>query len=131
VNELLAFYGTLMSGMPPRPHRPDLAPHVRLVSGCLIPGRLIDLGPYPALVPGDGVVRGELWRTTSADALGLVDAWEGAEYVRREIELLEPAVTAWVYVWDRAAAGHAAISGGDWRSHFGRRALDVAPVHHP
>lgn len=119
INELVAFYGTLMSGIPARPGCPDFAPHVRLVSECLIPGRLLDLGAYPALVPGSGVVRGELWRITSADALAVVDAWEGAEYVRREVDLVEPEVRAWAYAWNRSPAGLTAISGGDWRSHSG------------
>jgi gamma-glutamylcyclotransferase (GGCT)/AIG2-like uncharacterized protein YtfP len=127
VEQLVAFYGTLMSGLPCRPGRPDLAPHVRLVSRCLIPGKLFDLGPYPVLVPGDGVVHGELWRTTSRHALGVLDRWEAydpadessSEYLRRPVRLLDPDVTAWVYLWNRPLGSMTRIRDGDWRSHFG------------
>ena len=32
-----------------------------------ITGRLVDLGPYPALLEGKAAVRGELWRIAPAD----------------------------------------------------------------
>ena len=126
VAELLAFYGTLMSGLPARAGRPALAPYVELVGPCSIPGSLYDVGPYPALVLGDGVVRGELWRTVALDALSVVDAWEGYEferenqapYVRRSVRLLEPALDAWVYAWNQPLDGLAHIESGDWRAHF-------------
>jgi len=125
MEELLAFYGTLLSGLPARPNFPELAPHVELVRACLIPGSLYDVGPYPALVPGDGVVRGELWRTVSEDALDVVDRWEGYEaaveeqapYVRRRTRLIDPDLDAWVYVWNRPLDGLVPIRGGDWRAH--------------
>jgi gamma-glutamylcyclotransferase (GGCT)/AIG2-like uncharacterized protein YtfP len=136
MDELVAFYGTLMSGLPSRPERPDLRPHVRVVSDCLIPGALFDVGPYPALLEGDGVVRGELWRTTSAEALGVLDAWEGyasadepgSEYLRRWVLLVEPKLSAWVYVWNRAADGAHAIAEGDWRAHVRRNASGAEAV---
>jgi gamma-glutamylcyclotransferase (GGCT)/AIG2-like uncharacterized protein YtfP len=126
MEDVLAFYGTLLSGLPARPNRPNLTPYVELVRECLIPGSLYDVGPYPALVPGDGVVRGELWRTTSEDALAVIDHWEGYEaaledqapYVRRRTRLIEPDLDAWVYVWNRPLDGLVAIPGGDWRAHF-------------
>jgi gamma-glutamylcyclotransferase (GGCT)/AIG2-like uncharacterized protein YtfP len=43
-------------------------------------GTLYDLGPYPALVPGEGWVRGELWRLRAehvAPTLAALDAVEG------------------------------------------------------
>lgn len=126
MDELLAFYGTLLSGLPARPGRPDLASHLELVQACVIPGRLYDVGPYPALVAGEGTVRGELWRTTTPDALGIVDAWEGYEaavedqapYVRRRTRLVDPDVEAWTYVWNRPLDGLVPIADGDWRRNF-------------
>jgi gamma-glutamylcyclotransferase (GGCT)/AIG2-like uncharacterized protein YtfP len=125
VDQLVAFYGTLLSGLPPRPERPNLPGHLRLVSHCVIPGLLFDLGPCPGLRPGGGMVIGELWRTTSTDALHVLDAWEvydpadelGSEYVRRQVRLLDPEVDAWVYVWNRSPDGLPRITDGDWRSH--------------
>lgn len=121
----MAFYGTLLSGLPPRPGRPDLTHHVCLISDCLIPGRLFDLGRCPALLPGEGVVVGELWRTTSRDALRTLDGWEAYDpadepastYVRREIPLADPEVSAWVYLWNRSPNGLPCIADGDWRAH--------------
>jgi len=128
VEELFAFYGTLMSGLPARAGRPDLAPYVEHVGSCVIPGSLYDVGPYPALVLGGGesVVRGELWRTVAPEALAVVDAWEGYEferenqapYVRRSVRLVEPDVDAWVYAWNQPLDGLVPIESGDWRAHF-------------
>lgn len=122
--EFVAFYGTLMSGLPPRPGRPPLAPHIELLGPCRIPGALYDVGPYPCLVRGPGAVRGELWRTTSDEALAVLDAWEGvemarevaADYVRERVRLLEPTDTdAWVYAWDAATIdGLTPIPHGDY-----------------
>ena len=52
-------YGTLKRG-----HcREKNWPHAPLdVQPAVARGRLFDLGPYPALVPGDEQVLGELWR---------------------------------------------------------------------
>jgi gamma-glutamylcyclotransferase (GGCT)/AIG2-like uncharacterized protein YtfP len=58
-------------------------------------GRLYDLGPYPALVPGDDLVRGELWHLDPGDlpeTLEKLDAVEGCvegtgdQYTRVAIE---------------------------------------------
>jgi gamma-glutamylcyclotransferase (GGCT)/AIG2-like uncharacterized protein YtfP len=66
MDELLPIfvYGTLQRGQererlwPQRPLRVEEATTV---------GRLYDLGPYPALVPGDDVVEGELWYVAAED----------------------------------------------------------------
>jgi gamma-glutamylcyclotransferase (GGCT)/AIG2-like uncharacterized protein YtfP len=47
----------------------------------VIRGRLYDLGPYPALAPGDDAIRGELWRFAPddmAETLRVLDEVEGA-----------------------------------------------------
>ncbi len=58
-------------------------------------GVLVDLGRYPALLPGDGLVAGELWCFNPSDlaaTLEVLDAIEGHSgspddlYVRREVE---------------------------------------------
>ncbi len=51
------------------------------VESAVIRGRLYDLGPYPALVPGDDQVRGELWHFDVEDmpaTLRVLDEIEGA-----------------------------------------------------
>lgn len=127
---LLAFYGTLLAGLPPRPGRPALEPHVRLVGPCVLPGQLWDVGPYPALTSGDGFVRGELWETISPEALSVLDGWEeyypgdeaGSRYLRRRVRLLEPVgVSAWTYLWNRSVTELSRIESGDWRLHLSQR----------
>lgn len=58
-------------------------------------GRLFDLGPYPAMIPGDNVVRGERWDFRDDDmssTLAVLDRIEcfGVDevdlYVRRQVE---------------------------------------------
>jgi gamma-glutamylcyclotransferase (GGCT)/AIG2-like uncharacterized protein YtfP len=81
--------------------------HLRHVGGCLIPGRLYQMGAYPALKPGHGAVRGELFELPWLFDFAALDRYENyhpakpwaCRYVRRRIRLLEPAVVAWVYVY--------------------------------
>lgn len=50
------------------------------VEPAFVRGRLYDLGPYPALVPGEDLVRGELWRLSpehTAETLAVLDEVEG------------------------------------------------------
>ena len=70
-------YGTLKRGQcrercwPRRPVR---------VEGAVARGRLYDLGPYPAMVAGDDLIRGELWHLRPEDmeeTLQRLDAVEG------------------------------------------------------
>lgn len=125
--DLIALYGTLMSGFAPRPGAPALRSHIELVSPCVLAGVLYDCGSYPGLSSGQGEVLGELWHCISADALEILDEWEGydpermgtSEYVRRRVRLLEPDCEAWVYHWNLATDELKRITGGDWRSHTG------------
>jgi gamma-glutamylcyclotransferase (GGCT)/AIG2-like uncharacterized protein YtfP len=70
-------YGTLKRGQLRErcwPHRP-LA-----VEPATVRGALYDLGPYPALVPGEDLVAGELWRIAEehiAATLAALDRVEG------------------------------------------------------
>ncbi|MCL6502575.1 MAG: gamma-glutamylcyclotransferase [Pirellulales bacterium] len=85
-------YGTLQRGQQRQsawPRRP-----VRILPA-VTQGRLFDLGPYPALLPGDGLVAGELWCFRAADleatleVLDVIEGHTGAEddlYRRRLVE---------------------------------------------
>lgn len=70
-------YGTLKRGQ----SREMLWPHPPVsVEFATVRGTLFDLGPYPALLPGDDVVRGEAWhfdRRHVAPTLAVVDRIEG------------------------------------------------------
>src|SRR4051812_29666566 len=110
--ELLAVYGTLMSGQIYE-GRPDMESFVRPVGPCRIRGRLYSEGDYPWLVAEDeGEVTGELFEVLDGGRdrfLEILDAYEGegrhtvggtGTYARRRIRLLEPDVEAWVYLWE-------------------------------
>ena len=114
----LFVYGTLRSG---QTARSLIAPHVVRSEEATIRGEIyaFPMG-YPGLVDGDGVVKGELmWLSDLAAALALLDAYEGADFVRvlkpvtRANGTLEP---AWVYFLADANAVRLAepIPDGDW-----------------
>lgn len=125
--KLLFVYGTL---------RPSLAAGgpARLVHGLDVagpataPGVLVDLGDYPGLVAGDGVVHGDLLRVTDPARLRALDAYEECggpdPLFRRERTVVSlpdgTTVEAWVYRYARSPQG-VAIAGGDYAAHVARR----------
>jgi gamma-glutamylcyclotransferase (GGCT)/AIG2-like uncharacterized protein YtfP len=88
VHHLFA-YGTLMRGQ----SRERYWPHAPVrIDRAVIRAALYDLGPYPAIGPGDDLVRGEVWQIRPdqiVDTLGALDEVEGFAgseddlYVRR------------------------------------------------
>jgi gamma-glutamylcyclotransferase (GGCT)/AIG2-like uncharacterized protein YtfP len=118
--DLLAAYGLLRPrsyGLDRLGVRRDLA----VVGPCVIPGRLIDLGDFPGLLPGEGEVRGDLVRILSRRAGPKLDAYEDfrpgdptSAYLRVRVRLVRPAVHAWVYVWNGAQDAGPTVAGGDW-----------------
>jgi gamma-glutamylcyclotransferase (GGCT)/AIG2-like uncharacterized protein YtfP len=94
---------------------------------CKVPGVMYDCGRYPGVVPGDGVVRGELYRMRDAGVLTAIDYYEGYDptdessslFVRRPVDLIEPdGCTAWVYFYRGEGNGQAPnrsrVGSGDW-----------------
>lgn len=132
--DLLAAYGLLR----PRADGLDrlkLRRAVRALGPCLIPGRLIDLGDYPGLLPGKGEVAGDLVRILDHRAGAPLDAFEDFDprrpersaYVRVRIMLIRPAVHAWVYVWNGREDAGAPVAKGDWLRRQSRRAPCLTP----
>jgi gamma-glutamylcyclotransferase (GGCT)/AIG2-like uncharacterized protein YtfP len=131
VTELLAVYGTLMSGQDYE-GRPPVEEMMRSRGPCRIPGRLYtdEHGAYPWLQPGEGVVLGELFEVLEPEtAFPVLDDYEDEDrhadhgegtYARVKLHLLEPDVEAWVYVWDGAARGEP-LDDGDWRTFLALR----------
>jgi gamma-glutamylcyclotransferase (GGCT)/AIG2-like uncharacterized protein YtfP len=129
VAELLAVYGTLMSGQEYE-GRPDVETLLRPVGPCRIAGGLYSEGDYPWLVEGEGEVAGELYEVLDPDTtLPLLDAYEdegrhtedgAGRYERRRVRLIEPDVEAWVYLWDGPERGQP-LDDGDWRAFLALR----------
>lgn len=128
--ELLAVYGTLMSGQA-YDGRPDVETLLRPVGPCRLRGTLCSQGDYPWLVlTDDGEVAGELYEVLDpATTLPLLDAYENegrhtddgaGRYERRRVALLEPDLEAWVYVWEGTPRGEP-IDDGDWRTFLALR----------
>ena len=121
VSDLLFVYGTL---------RPALArgEPATLVQGlpCLGPatvrGTLHDLGDYPGLVAGEGLVHGDLLAVATADQLVALDAYEECGgprplFVRTRAAATRPdgsVVAAWVYLFARSVGTARPIAGGDY-----------------
>lgn len=121
--ELLAVYGTLMSGQAYE-GRPDVETLMRSLGPCRIPGALYSDGDYPWLVQTEGEVLGELYEVLDPATFAVLDAYENegrhtedgaGRYARVRLRLLEPDVEAWAYVWEGAQRGEP-IDDGDWRT---------------
>ena len=125
---LLFIYGTLL---------PGLALHkamqgARCIGEATVPGRLFDLGPYPALVPGPGRVAGLLYAVSEAqlarlDALEEYDPTnpEGSLYLRQRLPAAlahgRGVCEAFVYVYNRAVDAATPVPHGDYRRHLRER----------
>lgn len=117
-------YGTLRpprAGTPPADSKyyPEIAEQILAHQpATLTYAELYDLGAYPAAVPGDGVIRGDLLEV-AADALSIADRIEGhPTFFRRERVTVQTAngeFSAWVY-WAPPGlhVGRRRISSGDW-----------------
>ena len=123
--ELLFVYGTLRpslaAGEPVR-----LVHDLDLVSPATTSGVLLDLGDYPGLVAGDGIVHGDLLRITDPARLAALDAYEACggpdplfQRERTIVRLPDGTTTeAWVYRYARPPRG-AVIAGGNYAAHVG------------
>jgi len=117
----IALYGTLRRGEANH-RRLQLATRLRFVQPCKIAGRLVDLGPYPGLASGWGIVVAELFAPPPPAVLATIDAFEGFDaarpeeslFVRKRATLITPRVEAWVYFYNGRDPGEEILSG-DWR----------------
>ena len=83
-----------------------------------VPGRLLDLGRYPGLVPGRGRVHGELYRLHRVELLPVLDREEGYNFVRgRTTVTLEGGrrAQAWIYRYRGPRERAIPIPHGDYR----------------
>ena len=117
---LLFVYGTLRPALA-RGEPAGLIRGLRHCGTATVRGLLYDLGGYPGLVQGEGLVQGDLLEITSPEQLAALDAYEECDgprpLYRRE---LLPAVRAdgeealvWVYLYARPLAAARPIPGGD------------------
>jgi gamma-glutamylcyclotransferase (GGCT)/AIG2-like uncharacterized protein YtfP len=80
---------------------------------------LYDLGPYPAMTVGDGVVYGEVYEV-SEEVIKALDFVEGAPYLYRR-ELIEVvfengfSLKAWTYTYNGDVKGFPRVEDGEWK----------------
>jgi gamma-glutamylcyclotransferase (GGCT)/AIG2-like uncharacterized protein YtfP len=126
----IAFYGTLMSRFDTQDQL-GVREQLRLLGRCRIGGRLFDLGEWPTLVLGAGVVHGEVFELLDASALSTLDRFEDCDptdagrssYLRVRVALLEPSLTAWIYVTNGTPVRGVEITSGCWPSWLRTRSL--------
>ncbi|MCC6735823.1 MAG: gamma-glutamylcyclotransferase [Bauldia sp.] len=119
----LVLYGSLRRGEPAYGSH-GLDRRLRFVMPCTIRGRLFDCGPYPAFVPGDGIVHGELFEAMDTSIVSDLDAFEevdpanpaGGLYAR-ELIAIEEGGYAFVYRYNPPIEGLPEIVSGDWVAH--------------
>jgi gamma-glutamylcyclotransferase (GGCT)/AIG2-like uncharacterized protein YtfP len=130
-DDLIAFYGTLMTGLGGQ-QRLGVERQLEFVGSCVLQGTLIDIDWYPGLAREPrGRVVGELHRVRDLAVLDLLDRYEGydpvdpvgSEYVRERVCTVEPGSEAWVYVLNRDLHDRPRIASGDWRSHARAKGL--------
>ena len=102
----LFVYGTLMQG---EVAHALLAERARFIGPATASGyALFDLGPYPAMVRGEGVVVGEIYEIDEI-SLPELDAYEGEGFGRARLATGEVAYLA------TSAPRGPRIASGDWR----------------
>jgi gamma-glutamylaminecyclotransferase len=109
-------YGSLLKGEPNHRH---LASSTFLRSGRTSAGfSLLDMGAYPALVPGGTTrVAGEVYGVDDL-TLAALDRLEGhPHYYRRAPVVLEDGASTETYLLVMDAKRRRVIEGGDWRLH--------------
>lgn len=124
-DRLIALYGTLRDAKLRR--ELGLTPRMRRLGRCRLQGVMHNLGSYPALAEGKGVVHGELFEVLDRDAFAIMDAFEEYDpkrpkhsaYLRVRVRLTVPDVECWVYRYNRSLRGVPRVLGGDWIKHRG------------
>lgn len=117
----LFVYGTLRPCLAGAEQR-QLIARLAAAGPATVPGLLYDLGPYPALVAGPGVVYGDLYLVSDERQLAALDAYEecGGDdplYRREPTIATRPdgsAVAAWAYFYERSLAAATVIASGDY-----------------
>jgi len=105
--DCIAFYGTLMAKHGVQ-QKLGVKRSLRFLGPCTIRGELRDLGAYPGLMKGNGVVNGELYEILDAATFKRLDDYEGFDpshpdasiFVRRRVRLQHPEIDCWVYFYN-------------------------------
>ncbi len=125
VGDRIFFYGSLRARYDTQ-RRIGIASMVRHLGPAEVRGTLHDLGAYPALAAGPGVVAGDLFEILDARLAAVLDPFEGFDpadpdgslYVRERVALLDPVGAAWAYRHRDDLDPVTIVPGGDWVAHL-------------
>jgi gamma-glutamylcyclotransferase (GGCT)/AIG2-like uncharacterized protein YtfP len=126
--EFLFVYGTLRRPCAPAAVLP-LVHNLEPAGPATMQGDLHDLGAHPAMVPGAGIVHGDLLRVPDAARLGPLDDYEECDgpeplfhrVVGQARRRDGSEVRAWVYLYARPIGVAPQIADGDYLPHAARR----------
>ncbi len=120
----LFIYGTLMPGLR---LQAEMQGAERL-GPARVPGRLVDVGRYPGLLHGQGLVAGEVYRVSEAHLARLDDVEEmvtgdrgASQYWRERVQVHDGALAGqqvWTYIYNRPTDGLTPIAHGDYRRYI-------------
>jgi gamma-glutamylcyclotransferase (GGCT)/AIG2-like uncharacterized protein YtfP len=124
-SDLLFVYGTLRPGFSGEGRR--LVHDLEAVGEATVRGTLYDVGDYPGMILGDGLVRGDVVRVPTRQRFEALDAYEECDasppLFRRVLTTARcrdaSEKIVWVYTYARSIAGKARIHEGDyaaWRA---------------
>ena len=120
----LFIYGTLMPGL-----RLEAEMHgARFLGAAQVPGRLVDLGRYPGLLSGEGVVTGEVYEVDDTH-LARLDVVEdmvpgnrvASQYWREAVTVCGGPLQGQqvqTYAYNRPVNGCTSIAHGDYRRYI-------------
>ena len=120
----LFIYGTLMPGL-----RLQAEMHgAERLGRARVPGRLVDVGRYPGLLHGDGLVSGEVYRVSDAQLARLDEVEDmvpgdraASQYWRERVTVRDGALAGqqvWTYVYNLPVDGLTPIAHGDYRRYI-------------
>ncbi len=109
---------------------------LKLLGPCSIPGRLYDLGEYPALLPArqkEDAVRAEMYAIKGQETLEILDAFEdyleenaaASVYLRQRVGSDASGQTAWVYMYNRPVEESDFIESGCWLQHLSQKCTNL------
>jgi gamma-glutamylcyclotransferase (GGCT)/AIG2-like uncharacterized protein YtfP len=121
---LLFIYGTLLPGLRLQAQMQG----ARFVGAAELPGRLVDVGRYPGLIPVEGRVSGEVYEVDDAH-LARLDAVEdmvpgdraASQYWREVFTVVAGPLqgqSVQTYVYNQAVEGLTPIPHGDYRRYI-------------
>lgn len=125
--DLFVFYGLLKKDATGMPAHIDLNAGGAFLSDVTLRGALYDLGGFPGIIDGDGLVHGILYRLDNAALADPLDEFEdvvpgdaqASLYLRVKREVLDAqgqptGQSAWVYWYNQPIDAFDRIADGNW-----------------